>query len=1242
MDRNKSVKIWQWNINGYRNRKAVLQQLLRTIKKEEWPEAIVIQETHLEDSEKITLTGYRAYPRPPSARTGGKGTAQGICTFVRKGVTSIDGTEKLRMTDSAIEANMVEIVIKGRREHGRARKTTSIYITNVYSNPQHGNQRFRHLIQAAGNTAKGEGSEAIICGDFNAPHEELGYTRSTVKGRRLLEDAAKAGFELISDPAQPSRIGTSTVRDTTPDLAFVFLHHKGTAKWRNTGWNLGSDHFILETLIPTPHGTDTRRPKVARNITNWHKFREADLGEIEDVDRWSRELVEETKKATDTVVADNEEMVVDSRLAHLLEARRSMQKRWRRQRNNKTLRKRVAILGKEIEKYSRHLCMQQWFEACNMADGQLHRGGTWALLRSLMDNAKSKEHQRHRMSQIIHKATTQMGAENVRRVMNEKYIPSTEKVQHPEYTGTPNPILDRKIEEWEVRRATGALNCRSAPGPDGVTNKALRNLSDSAIAALTRFYNKCWEKGDIPGQWKTAKTVLLPKPNKPPGIENLRPISLTSCVGKVLEHVLNDRWQRFLETQGHYSDSMLGFRSHLGTQDALLLLQREVLDPVGGIPQKDNRAVLGLDLQSAFDRVRHSAILSSMVALGMGERSYNYVRSFLTGRTACLEVEGERWEKREGGSVGTPQGSVISPLLFNLIMIDVARELDKLCPKIRHCIYADDITIWATGGSDGDIEAGLQQAVNTIEKTLEGTGLKCAPQKSQLLIIPPPGRQRKKAAAEAERNITISTGDGMPIPHVDKIRVLGMHIDAHRTNGTAANQVVTKIGIATRLVRRIATRARGAREASLVRLLQAFAISHAAYVGAFHKWTAKEEARIDAAIRKAYTGALGLLNGTKTSALLSLGVHNTLSEISEAQRTAQLTRLGDTAAGRRILERVGLKSPRDGDYTVTPIDEQTLRKLIVYPLPRNMDPTNDEPRRAARARALLKLHGSEDGTVFVDTARTPGEKAFVAVVVSATRRTVINACSVRAVGAGQGEEVAIALALKTEGVRTILSDSKNAIRNFGRGAVCGAAASLLRDSVPASSVTLKWFPAHAGWDVYEHTVNCNEVANAAARDLAKCREVVNYAAGVARETTTSLEDEHQQLTSYREILEWYRERRRVFPPPHRDLTRREGVLLRQLQTENVLTPALAKHMCPELYEDDTCSLCNLDRATLAHVLWGCGKRGATDSVLPPPVKHCVGSEHPEEQLRAVRQLEAALALQKRKGDTPSCNRRPAT
>lgn len=1213
-----NLTVWHWNANGFRCRRALLQQQIQSMT--EPPDVILIQETHMEETPK--LPGYNVQATPPSARPGGKGAAQGVCTFVRKGITLIQ-TDRILDNDTALEIGTAEIVI------GRKTKE-SIHIANIYSNPQHRNQRFRTLFRKI--KQKAADAPIIIAGDFNSPHKELGYPRTTAKGRHLLEEAEEAGFTLLSDPRQPSRIGTSTVRDTTPDLIFTHFQDNRPTTWRNTGLNLGSDHCILKIKVALRYSKSTTSTRRHR-LTDWNAFRQQEIAPtIDDLEGWTRNLINAAERTSMVVEADEAIPTMDPRLAHMIEARQALQRRWKRMRHNRNLRKRIAQLGRDIEKYSRQLCAQQWHAICNEADGQIHTGRTWKLLRHLRDETQSKSYQQHRLSQILHAAIKERGEKEVSKQLNEQYLPTTDSVRHPDYEGADNPELDAELEEWEIRRAIRELNCKSAAGPDLVHNKILRNLNNTAVTALTNYYNECWRTGIIPKQWRTARTVLIPKPNKPPNIGNLRPISLTSCAGKVLEHVLNNRWQRYLEEHNIYPDTMLGFRARLSTQDAMLLIQQDLLENPSKV---DCRAILALDIKSAFDNVSHAAILSQVEQLGLGKRTYNYVRAFLTDRTASLHVGHLQLEERKLGSTGAPQGAVISPFLFNLVMMPVAKRLSRL-PHVRHTIYADDITLWMAGGNTGHIEASLQEAIQQIEEGLRGTGLRCSPQKSELLILPPLGYWRKPSAAEAA-NVTLQTEDGSHIPHVKSIRVLGMHIDASNDNHTALDRLLTKTGIATRLIKQVSTRKHGMREANLLRLVQSFVVSHISYVGAFHKWRRHERDRINAAIRKAYKAALGLLGSTSNDALARLGVHNTLEEISEAQRTAQLNRLATTNAGREILRKIGLRPPQAESYGLeTPaqerINKEVVRKLVILPLPRNVHPERNEERRRARAKVLIETHADDSQAVYVDAAKhhcKPG--IFVLAIIRATDGQTINACSIRTTSAEQAEEAAIALALRCRPeVTTILSDSRSAITHYSRG-YTGTPAAKILPNVKTTTTHLRWFPAHMG-TVSGRFANRNEEADAVARELA-CRTTPPRPSE-AEETTTA---NSEPLMEFGEILGWYRETRRQLPTPHPGLSRREGVLLRQLQTRTVLTPALARHVNPGLFASVMCSACGDGPATLAHLMWGCGVpvQGNTWDSFPPDIEQCVTSPHQAMQLQAIQRLDAALARQRRTETPPS-------
>ncbi|XP_072145614.1 uncharacterized protein [Dermacentor andersoni] len=114
---------------------------------------------------------------------------------------------------------------------------------------------------------------------------------------------------------------------------------------------------------------------------------------------------------------------------------------------------------------------------------------------------------------------------------------------------------DLRTPRMDARLAHLLEAKRSAAGPDGITNRVLRNLDDRSISTITKEINKVWEEGSVPDSWKQATVVLIPKPGKPPSLDNLRPISITSCLGSeaAVEQALQealDVTQSFLEGTG--------------------------------------------------------------------------------------------------------------------------------------------------------------------------------------------------------------------------------------------------------------------------------------------------------------------------------------------------------------------------------------------------------------------------------------------------------------------------------------------------------------------------------------------------------------------------------------------------------------------------------------------------------------------------------------------------------------------
>lgn len=218
---------------------------------------------------------------------------------------------------------------------------------------------------------------------------------------------------------------------------------------------------------------------------------------------------------------------------------------------------------------------------------------------------------------------------------------------------------------------------------------------------------------------------MIPKPNKPLSLENLRPISLTSCAGKLFEHMVHDRITQYLEDNGHLPDTMFGFRQHLSTQDVLLQLKEGLLDHLNN---RSKYSIVAVDVKGAFDNVSHDAILTNLEDTGCGARTYAYVRNFLMDRTATVGICNIRSESFLLPNRGTPQGSVISPLLFNVAMIKLPHSSRPYQICVTRCML-----MTSRSGPELRTLEGKKVAYkkpSTPSKAISATAVSAAPQRS--------------------------------------------------------------------------------------------------------------------------------------------------------------------------------------------------------------------------------------------------------------------------------------------------------------------------------------------------------------------------------------------------------------------------------------------------------------------------------------------------------------------------------
>lgn len=764
--------ILQWNARSLIANGQEFKSYIENL--ENKPNVICVQETWLLPRLDFVIKGYNAVRMD---RTVGKGG--GILTFIQKGF-------QYREVKRGEELEYVTVEIWLREG--------SMNIINFY-NPCRALQIGQ--LEEMWEEVRGK---AVWCGDFNA-HSTLWGEREDGNGRVIEEFIEERELVCMND-GLGTRVDIVRGTESAIDLTFVTKDIADRCEWEaRRDETVGSDHYPITTQVGVEVGKEqeVREEKWILEKADWERFRQTSkelllrIDDSLDVENLNSEVSYSIICAAEGAIPKSKPKTLtrivpwwNEKCRQAVKDRNRAFRLLKRTHNFQSLieyKQQQAVVRRTVRRAKR----DYWREFCSSIGRTTPVERVWGTIKKMKGNGKAYDYpvlidgeraitDSKEKAEII--AKTLVKVHSTENLSQEEIIRREEtlsKFQVDMQAGEGEGVLNMPFTRSELNGALRKLG-KTAPGKDQICYSMLKNITEEGQEVILKLFNRVWETGVIPTEWKKAVIVPIKKPGKDPKRPaSYRPIALTSHVGKTMERMINDRLSYWVETKGYIESYQSGFRKGRGTMDPVLALEDEIRKAQ---TNKEAVAAVFLDIEKAYDMLWKEGLLIQLNRLGVKGQMFQWVKAFLSGRSITVRVNGCLSECYPVEN-GTPQGSIVSPLLFSIMINGMFKEVQNLTGV---ALFADDGTIWKRGRNIAFLTKKMQQALNIVQDWAVQWGFRISEDKTKCILF-----TKKRKSAEFKLRLA-----GNVVERVDSFKYLGLWFDRQLTWGVHVNKMVEK------------------------------------------------------------------------------------------------------------------------------------------------------------------------------------------------------------------------------------------------------------------------------------------------------------------------------------------------------------------------------------------------------------------------------------------------------------------
>ena len=319
-----------------------------------------------------------------------------------------------------------------------------------------------------------------------------------------------------------------------------------------------------------------------------------------------------------------------------------------------------------------------------------------------------------------------------------KNLSESSRAQDFPSLSTDSGPLDYEIVLEELEECCKKLRYGKANGYDDSCNEMLISLARTYPKVLLKLFNNILESSEVIPDWALGMIVPLHKDGPRLDPNNYRGITLISCLGKLFLSILNARLVIFAKEHRLLSPAQLGFVAENRCSDAHIIIYNLIRKKC----HEQNSKIFScfVDFKKAFDSVPRDLLLRKILNMGISGRFFNILRNIYTTDKACVKM-GQTRSDFFGLNIGVRQGCILSPLLFNLFISDLAKKFDTMEEKVQlgsisvnSLFWADDLVLFS------ETKEGLDRLLNTLEEYCRENELMINTKKTKCMIFNKTGR----------------------------------------------------------------------------------------------------------------------------------------------------------------------------------------------------------------------------------------------------------------------------------------------------------------------------------------------------------------------------------------------------------------------------------------------------------------------------------------------------------------------